>query len=205
MTQRLQIYTLRDRQIHTENQVQALMVRPKSCWKKLLSKCSVFLFTWSAWVNLHYGWLFACEMSSSWARRFWDLYRSSVPCIALEVKITSQFSPLAIKSMCLPVHLLLWHVGLLILLCGGLWAQSWKLRYFSTQTLQEEWIKVTGIIFQTLIINKEACLCLFQFCSCMKMSRLANNWDLAAAAACVFTSLLSFFRPTAAVMLVLSG
>lgn len=92
MTKRLQIYTLRDRQIHTENQVQTLMVRPKSCWKKLISKCSVFLFTWSDWVNLHYGWLFACDTSSSSARSFWDLYRLSVSCTALEVKITSQFS-----------------------------------------------------------------------------------------------------------------
>lgn len=83
-------------------------------------------------------------------------------------------------------------------------SESWDSSY-SWSTGREGWIKFTGIICQILIINKEACLCLFQLCYCMKMSRLANNWDLAAAAACVFTSLLISFGPTAAVMLVLSG
>lgn len=88
---------------------------------------------------------------------------------------------------------------------GGSWAQSWKLRFFSTKNLKEEWIKVTELTLQILTINKEACLCWFQFSSCLKTTHLANNWDLAAAASCVFTSLLSFFGPTAAVVWVLSS
>lgn len=137
-------------------------------------------------------------------RSFQDLYRISVPYIVLEVKMTSYFSPLAIKSTstfspaslaCGIAYSLLW------------WALSTILNaeIVHIPNLQEGWTKFTGIIFQILIVNKEACLCLFQLCYCMKMSRLANNWNFAAAASCVFTSLLSFFGPTAAVVLVLSG
>lgn len=67
------------------------------------------------------------------------MYRGSVPCIAVEaITQIPSFFPLAIKSVCLPVHLPLWHVGLLIPFCGGLWAQRYFANCCVTKILKAE-------------------------------------------------------------------